>query len=49
MPLSRRTILRSGLALAAPALLRGAEAADAVQVGVLFSQTGGLSIIEKSL
>lgn len=31
------------------ALHRSASAADAIKVGVLFSQTGGLSIIEKSL
>lgn len=51
----RRHFLRNttaaGMGLAMPALLgRGAIAAeDEIEVGVLFSQTGGLSIIEKSL
>lgn len=55
MTLRRRDLLRTsiaaGLAVAAPSLLgRKAIAAGAdIPVGVLFSQTGGLSIIEKSL
>ncbi len=55
MPFPRRTILKAGLGagtfgLAAPAIrTKPAVAADAIRVGVLFSQTGGLSIIEKSL
>ncbi|WP_428929603.1 transporter substrate-binding domain-containing protein [Marinibacterium sp. SX1] len=56
MTLRRRDLIRNsaaltGLALAAPSLLgKAAHAAgDAIEVGVLFSQTGGLSIIEKSL
>ena len=51
MSLSRRAILQAGAAgLAAPLILhRSAVAAEAIKVGVLFSQTGGLSIIEKSL
>ena len=37
-------------ALATPDLFfRSAQAANTIQVGVLFSLTGGLSIIEKSL
>ncbi len=48
---SRRRLLQAGsIALATPAFFhRSAAAADAVKVGVLFSQTGGLSIVEKSL
>lgn len=52
---SRRQFLKSsGLAVAGAAasstiLARPAFAASEIQVGVLFSQTGGLSIIEKSL
>ena len=44
-------ILQSAaVGLATPAFFhRPAAAADAIKVGVLFSQTGGLSIIEKSL
>ncbi|EIE49662.1 putative aliphatic amidase expression-regulating protein (amiC) [Citreicella sp. 357] len=39
-----------GATLAAPSLIAGrAGAAGEVEVGVLFSQTGGLSIVEKSL
>ena len=52
MSTSRRAILQAGaVSLAAPAFFHrpAAAAADAVRVGVLFSQTGGLSIIEKSL
>jgi urea transport system substrate-binding protein len=51
MPFSRREILQAGVTvLAAPTFFhRSARAADAIPVGVLFSQTGGLSIIEKSL
>ena len=55
MTISRRTLLRNG-ALGASGLLaapyffsRTALAAEEIEVGVLFSQTGGLSIIEKSL
>ncbi len=49
---TRRTTLRLGVAgaLAAPYFFqRTAFAADTIKVGVLFSLTGGLSIIEKSL
>ena len=48
---TRRTALIGAAgALAAPYFFqRPARAADAIKVGVLFSQTGGLSIIEKSL
>ena len=56
MTIDRRKFLKTtGAAGAAGALatpsffLRSAQAADAIQVGVLFSLTGGLSIIEKSL
>ena len=51
MSTSRRAILQAGaLTLAAPAFShRSAAAADPIRVGVLFSQTGGLSIVEKSL
>ena len=51
MATSRRSVLQAGaLALATPAFFhRTAAAASAIPVGVLFSQTGGLSIIEKSL
>ena len=55
MTISRRTLLRNG-ALGASGLVtapyffsRTALAAEEIEVGVLFSQTGGLSIIEKSL
>ncbi|MYZ49431.1 ABC transporter substrate-binding protein [Propylenella binzhouense] len=54
MVFDRRQFLKTG-ALAATALAtptffhRAARAADSIQVGVLFSLTGGLSIIEKSL
>ncbi len=48
---TRRTaLLGAAGALAAPYFFhRAARAADAIKVGVLFSQTGGLSIVEKSL
>ena len=54
MPLNRRAFLQTGLGgaatLATPAIFtRAAQAADTIDVGVLFSLTGGLSIIEKSL
>ena len=54
MSLNRRTFLKTG-ALSTAALstpyffLRSAQAAGPINVGVLFSLTGGLSIIEKSL
>lgn len=51
---NRRSFLKTsaafGAALAAPSLIPGrAAAAGEIEVGVLFSQTGGLSIVEKSL
>jgi urea transport system substrate-binding protein len=55
MSIDRRTLLKSGAlgagaALAAPYFFtRSAFAAEEIEVGVLFSLTGGLSIIEKSL
>ncbi|EAQ01513.1 hypothetical protein OB2597_01452 [Pseudooceanicola batsensis HTCC2597] len=54
MKSNRRSFLKTsaafGAALAAPSLIPGrAAAAGEIEVGVLFSQTGGLSIIEKSL
>ena len=54
MSLNRRSFLQAGVgsaaALAGPELFsRAAMAADTIDVGVLFSLTGGLSIIEKSL
>lgn len=54
MKSNRRTFLKTsaafGAALAAPTLIPGrAAAAGEIEVGVLFSLTGGLSIIEKSL
>jgi len=53
MRIDRRAFMKTGLggaaALASPSLLRPALAADTIDVGVLFSLTGGLSIIEKSL
>jgi len=55
MTINRRDFLKSTVAGTAGALVspyffhRTALAADTVDVGVLFSQTGGLSIIEKSL
>jgi len=54
MSLNRRTFLKTG-ALSTAAMstpyffLRNAQAAGTINVGVLFSLTGGLSIIEKSL
>lgn len=46
----KNTVLAGGAALAAPYwFTRTAAAAEAIEVGVLFSLTGGLSIIEKSL
>lgn len=55
MSITRRQFLQStavttGVTISTPYFFsRVAQAADAVEVGVLFSQTGGLSIIEKSL
>ncbi len=51
MAIRRRVVLQTGAATFATPLFfhRSASAADAIKVGVLFSQTGGLSIIEKSL
>lgn len=54
MKSNRRSFLKSsaafGTALAAPSLLASrASAAGEIEVGVLFSLTGGLSIIEQSL
>jgi urea transport system substrate-binding protein len=55
MSLNRRSFLKTGAlgaagAVAAPyGFIRAAQAAPAIKVGVLFSLTGGLSIIEKSL
>lgn len=54
MDIERRKIIKSAAlgaaTLAAPAIVsQGARAADTISVGVLFSLTGGLSIIEKSL
>ncbi|WP_340117810.1 transporter substrate-binding domain-containing protein [Pelagibius sp. 7325] len=55
MIITRRKLLKTSAAagaagLAAPYFFtRAAQAADAVEVGVLFSLTGGLSIVEKSL
>jgi urea transport system substrate-binding protein len=55
MTISRRRFIQSSALLSAGALAtpyfftRSAKAADEVEVGVLFSLTGGLSIIEKSL
>jgi urea transport system substrate-binding protein len=54
MDIERRKLIKSAAlgaaTLAAPAIISaGAQAADTINVGVLFSLTGGLSIIEKSL
>ena len=54
MQMNRRSFLQAGAgsaaALAGPTFLsRAAFAADTIDVGVLFSLTGGLSIVEKSL
>jgi urea transport system substrate-binding protein len=55
MSLNRRSFLKTGAlgaagAVAAPyGFMRTAQAASTIKVGVLFSLTGGLSIIEKSL
>ena len=55
MSITRRQLLKStavtaGVTVSTPYFFsRVAQAADTVEVGVLFSQTGGLSIIEKSL
>ncbi len=54
MQLNRRSFLQAGVGSAAALsgtslFTRSAMAADTIDVGVLFSLTGGLSIIEKSL
>ena len=54
MAIDRRAVLRTGVAgaaaLAGPTFLtKPARAADTIDVGVLFSLSGGLTIIEKSL
>ena len=54
MSIDRRKFLKSSLlattgALASPYIINPARAAGTINVGVLFSLTGGLSIIEKSL
>ncbi len=54
MQLNRRSFLQAGVGSAAALsgtslFTRAAMAADTIDVGVLFSLTGGLSIIEKSL
>jgi urea transport system substrate-binding protein len=54
MSIDRRKFLKSSLlattgALASPYIISPVRAAGTVNVGVLFSLTGGLSIIEKSL
>ena len=55
MSITRRQFLKTtavttGVTVSTPYFFsRVAQAADTVEVGVLFSQTGGLSIIEKSL
>jgi len=50
---SRRRLLvssaASAAALSSPAWMRSAFAADPIKVGALYSQTGGLSIVEKML
>ena len=53
MSFNRRDFLKTAAitsaAIASPAVIRQAFAADPIKVGVLFSLTGGLSIIEKLL
>ncbi len=54
MSIDRRKFLKSSLlattgALASPYIINPVSAAGTINVGVLFSLTGGLSIIEKSL
>ena len=54
MSFNRRDFLRtaavtSATAIASPAIIRQALAADPIKVGALYSQTGGLSIVEKLL
>jgi urea transport system substrate-binding protein len=55
MTLNRRVFMRNSAAVGASAIVtpyfftRSAAAADDISVGILFSLTGGLSIIEKSL
>ncbi|MFT4190050.1 MAG: transporter substrate-binding domain-containing protein [Comamonas sp.] len=53
MPSSRRHFLQASLGacatLATPVLVPAARAADPICVGALYSQTGGLSIVEKML
>ncbi len=50
---TRRRLLASSAAtaaaLATPAWMRSAHAAETIKVGALYSQTGGLSIVEKML
>ncbi|NUB45931.1 transporter substrate-binding domain-containing protein [Fertoebacter nigrum] len=43
------TVAMAGGALAAPGYLRIARAAEPLRVGALYSQTGGLSVVEKML
>ncbi|AFK52338.1 transporter substrate-binding domain-containing protein [Tistrella mobilis] len=54
MSITRRSLLKSTAAaslaaVAAPSLIGRALAADTIKVGALYSQTGGLSIVEKML
>lgn len=53
MTLKRRQFLTTAAvsagALALPGYIRSARAAETVQVGALYSQTGGLSVVEKML
>lgn len=53
MLVTRRSLLKTSAAgvavMASPGLTRSAAAADTVKVGALYSQTGGLSIVEKLL
>jgi len=54
MPIDRRKFLTTSAAVAAgalatPSFFSRSYAAESIKVGVLFSQTGGLSIIERSL
>jgi len=54
MSFNRRDFLRtaavtSATAIASPAIIKQALAADPIKVGALYSQTGGLSIVEKLL
>lgn len=53
MTLKRRQFLTTAAvsagALAMPGYIRSARAAETIQVGALYSQTGGLSVVEKML